>query len=163
LSEQILVLEFAQKYDFANELRSIRYQLKVGLLDLNVDSKWQPDEALILAWMMDDGELCAQILKTTAGRTREKGSKWDEEERFGESIAGAWALDLASCSIQRLKWMPVEMIWALLRASYRPHDQTKEEVEAIANRFQRLMKLEGESSSVGLAFSGYRTGAPKTA
>jgi hypothetical protein len=72
--DQILVLKFAQKYDFANELRCIRYQLIAGLSDSGEESGWVADEALILAWMMDEKELCAQILKTAADWTWEEGS-----------------------------------------------------------------------------------------
>ena len=70
---------------------------------------------------------------------------------LGTQIKGARIFDVAGRSLSRLQEMPIEIVWALLRASHKPSTSTgaalQAECDAMAENFSRLMALIGHLSS----------------
>lgn len=147
-SDRTRIVKFAQKYDFAHELRAIKHQLQIGLHD----PKGSPRSIFKIAMLLDETELCKTALKKAAGDWKwGEGCEPGNEKEFGESIKGAKVFDLAGGSLSNLKAMPIEIVWALLRASHKPSTKTgsalQAEHDAMAEKFSRLMALKGYSSS----------------
>jgi len=111
-----------------------------------------PGNIFDLATLLDDIDLCNSALKKAGG-----GWSWTDgcaagnEQVFGEQIKGARIFDVAGRSLSRLQEMPIEIVWALLRASHKPSTSTgaalQAECDAMAENFSRLMALIGHLSS----------------
>jgi hypothetical protein len=145
------VVLFAQKYDFTTELRLITYQLQAALSNFN-DMKRDPRPIFNIGLMLDRHELCRDALKTAGtGWNRMQGCEPGQEKEFGQGVKGGRIFDVAGGPLTGLKEMPVEIIWALLRAAYQPSNlagaQLQAEYDKIAKNYARLMALPGESFS----------------
>jgi len=150
------VVRFAQKYDFVAEIRIITLHLQIGVV-AQQSTKSQPtnrDPADIfeIATLLDDHDLCSSALKEAgAGWKWTAGCEPGNEQEFGKSVKGAKAFDLAGGSLRNLQAIPIEIVWALLRASHKPFTSTgaalQAEHDAMAEKYSKLMALKGNSSS----------------
>jgi len=99
--------------------------------------------------MLDEGILCANPIKKGATWTFDGGYEPGQEKLFGATLKGAISFDLTGCSLMALRSVPLEVIWALLRASHKPNPLTgaarQADYDAMAEEFTRLMKLPGRS------------------
>jgi len=141
------VVLFAQKYDFINELRIIGYQLQVALSNHD-PQKRDPRSIFDIGLLLDKHELCKNALKTAgSGWNYNSGCEAGQEKEFGEVAKGAKLFDLAACGLAGLREMPIEIVWALLRASHKPSAATgvllQAEYDTIAANYGRLIALKG--------------------
>jgi len=105
-----------------------------------------------IATLLDDIDLCYSALKKAgSGWTWQSGCEPGNEQKFGEGIKGGRSFDLEAAPLANLQEMPIEIVWALLRASDKSSTSTgaalQAEHDAMADKFSRLMALKGHSSS----------------
>ena len=163
---RILVIKLAEKFDFVNELRIIRYQLD-AVIHSQDPLKRCPLGIFDIAFAMDRHDLCLAALKRGgSGWKWTTGCEADEEKKFGEEVKGGPVFNLATYSISRLRRMSPEMIWVLLRVSTKStfeKDALQAEHDVMAENFTRLMALEGEfDSQVSFVITLTPAGAPKS-
>lgn len=143
------VILFAQKYDFVNEIRTIKYQLNVALSKWDIKARF-PRDIFLIASLLDEGTLCANAIKTAATWSWSGGCEPGQDKLFGDTIKGGKVFDLTGYSLSALRLMPIEVMWALLRASHKPNTLTsaalQADYDAMAEEFTRLMKLPGRST-----------------
>jgi hypothetical protein len=150
LARAALVVKFAHKYDFAHELRTMKYQLEAALSSYDADAR-SPRVVFTIGSLLNETKICASALKRGgSGWQRIGGDEAGQEKRFGGMLKGGLIFDLTTCELSDLKAMPVEIIWALLRASHKPPTLTgplrQAEHDEMAEKFSKLMQLEGEFS-----------------
>jgi hypothetical protein len=146
LDRRQLVIRLAQKYDFSHTLHHIQRDLKLGL-SIEKRDPWHIFE---LAVRLDDIPLSVDAIKTAHIWTWHKAKDDNGEEFFGEELPGEGLFDLRTYSLNSLKRLPIEIIWALLRASHsyvqREHDENEKDHDELAERFAKLMELKGQYS-----------------
>lgn len=150
LTKAGLVVRFAQKYDFAHELRTMIYQLQVALSSFDMHKR-SPRSIFVIGCLLNETDICVNALrKAGSGWQRNVGDEPGQEKRFGSNLKGGPIFDLTTCELADLKVMPIEIIWALLRASHKPPTLTgplrQAEHDEMAEKFSKLMQLEGEFS-----------------
>jgi hypothetical protein len=151
-SARRLVVSFAQKYDFAYELRIIKHQLQVALSSYD-DKKRDPLSIFNLGLMLDEHKLCADAVKRAGGGWKwTQGAEPGQEQAFGEVLKGSKIFDLTGCSLDQMRRTPIEVIWALARVCHKPSALTgvelKVEHDAMAEKYMKLMTLKGTSVSI---------------
>jgi hypothetical protein len=71
------------------------------------------------------------------------------EEKFGDPLQGGGLFDIRTYSLESLKALPIEVVWAPSRASHSfvklGPEPLKKAHNEVASRFYNLMKLKGES------------------
>jgi hypothetical protein len=144
------VILFALKYDFVNEIRIIKYQLNVAVSSCEA-RKRDPRPIFHIASMLDAQTLCTNAIKKAgAGWNWTVGDEPNQEKLFGVQLKGGKIFDLTTSPLSDLRDMPIEVIWALLRASHKPNTLTgaalQAERDAMAERYAKLMKLPGRST-----------------
>jgi hypothetical protein len=142
-----LVIRLAQKYQCVGELHTIKNKLELGLYVRN-RNPWHIFE---LAVRLGDIQLCTDAIKKATNWSRDdKAAVNGSENDFDDALLGEGLFDIRSYSLDAMKALPVEVIWALARAShfYVPlnPDQKALAHEELAERFRKLMELNGKSS-----------------
>jgi hypothetical protein len=143
-----LVIRLAQKYDFSHTLHHVQRDLRLGL---SIEKR-NPWEVFELAARLDDISLSVDAVKAAHSWTHgDKAKNGHGEKFFGESLHGQGSLfDLRTYSLNSLKRLPIEVIWALLRASHsyveREHDENEKDHVELAQRFATLMESKGRYS-----------------
>jgi hypothetical protein len=155
LDRSVSIVRFAQKYDFANELRLMKFQLQAALSNYD-QSERSPVSVFVIGSFLNEHAMCANaIRKAGSGWKWVDGSEFKQEKRFGQALAGGRVFDLGTCDVAHLEGIPLKIIWALLRSSHKPSTSTgavlQAEHDAMAGNFARLMALEGKSDSSGLS------------
>jgi hypothetical protein len=128
----------------------ISYQLHKALSAPSSD-KHSLVEIFDTGSMLNDHELCAKaIRKADISCYWTEGAEPGREEQFGQSLIKGGLLDLATYPLSRLKQLPIETVWVILRASYNAPttsgSKRQAEYDATAERYTKLMKLPGRSS-----------------
>jgi hypothetical protein len=141
-----LVIRLAQKYQCKGELQMIKLKLELGLYVRN-RNPWHLFE---LAVRLGDVQLCTDAIKKASNWSRDdKNAVNGSENQFGDALLGEGLFDIRSYSLEAMKALPIEVIWALARAShsYVSHNPKQKTLahEELAVRFRKLMELNGMS------------------
>lgn len=140
------VIRFLKKFEFDREL-------KICALRLNEDLVLGKSvfTVFLKSAQLEDHDLC--------GRALEKGSwRWtdkNETEIFGQSITDGKVFDLRTMPKSHLEMIPMDSLWALLRASTKLCPDELEVVggtldtKAMSQEYVRLMKLRGQLTWLG--------------
>lgn len=163
------VVQLAQKYDFTSELRTIKHHLQLALSEHD-PKKRSPRAIFRIALMLDEHELCRRAIIKAGGANWKftAGDETGKEEQFGDSVKDAGVFDMTGWSLDALETAPIEIVWALLRASHKAPDMSSGKLQAeydvTAANYARLMALKGMSSLSKISrIANAPTGAPKFA
>lgn len=136
------VIRFLRKYDFARTL-----DICVLQLVKNLHEGKSPFSVFVRAAYLGEHALCGRAI-VKGGRWTWTGGGEPEKEVFGREWKQATVFDLRGISLGRLEAIPVDCIWALLRASTKLgayEIEKKMDLKAMSEEYVRLMKLQRES------------------
>jgi hypothetical protein len=129
-----LVIRLAQKYRCVGESQAIKLRLEVGLYVKN-RNPWSIFE---MAVRLGDLQLCTDAIK--------KASLWSRDDKaavkgtggsFGDALLGEGSFDIRSYSLEAMKALPIEAIWALSRASHTYIEHTAESKRRLMKNWRR--------------------------
>jgi hypothetical protein len=146
-----LVIKLAQKYECRREIHAIHQDLRLGLY-VNKRNPWSVFE---LAVRLDDHDLCLDAVKRSATWVSDDQTDVRSQGEFGEPISGGGLFDIRCYSLEMMKALPIEVIWALARASHSyvkmGAEPLKKAHNELAARYYQLMGLKGEVSLSNIA------------
>ena len=144
LTRRQLVIQLAQKYGFKREIHSMHQDLRLGLYV----GKRNPWCVLELAARLDDSDLCCDAIKKSCIWTIKEGAPIRGEGEFGNALPGVGLFDIRTYSLELMKALPNEVIWALSRASHSyvklADEPLKKAHIELGQGYHKLMAMKGE-------------------